>query len=115
MIQADQTCRTCLNRIGDFNSSFACSTHLEYRTLGVPFDCEDYRVAGSTARPHRGTRADGRSAPATLDQKHRFNQAKTSQKSLGFGFFFAPAKRAVFFICCAVARQMSPVNKTGRV
>lgn len=112
----DQTCRTCLNRIGDFNSLFACSTHLEFRTLGVPFDCGHHKtkfVAESTARPERSE--DARNGSATNNQKSIFNQAKTSQKSPGFGFFFATAKKAVFFICRPVARQMSPVNKTGRV
>lgn len=109
----DQTCRSCRHRVGHWNSHFACAIHLDYKKLGVPFDCDDHRVAGSTARPQRSE--DGRSAPATLNQKYRFNQAKTAQNALRFGLFFARVKRAVFFICRVVARQMTAVNRSNSI
>lgn len=37
-------------------------------------------------------------------------RAKTAQNASCFGFFFARLQKVVFFICRAVARQMTLVN-----
>jgi len=63
-------------------------------------------------------RAPGAAAGMVFSAAQGFcisGHAKTAQNAPRFGFFFARFKRAVFFICRAVARQMSPVNKTDKV
>ena len=48
---SDTTCRSCIHRIGHFNAPFACAVHLDYKTLGVPFDCMEH--APKTIEPEQ--------------------------------------------------------------
>ena len=41
---SETTCRTCRNRIGHYSSIFVCAVHLDYKRLGVPFDCREHQL-----------------------------------------------------------------------
>lgn len=62
-------------------------------------------------------RATGAAARMVFSAAQDFcfsEHTKTAQNAPRFGLFFARSKRAVFFICRVVARQMTVVNDSPR-